>query len=155
MILRNCIAARCCYGYSFALSKKTLTLINCADEGNTHLPLFKASGQITMVDFCIERFNADYLPDDPTGNTEAYAQEEIPGSWHGYLSYTLQGEAYGLKRFWKEGHGRNITTQNLYHEHISRPAYPEYLQTYFDPGTNKTLTWNGEIWVDAMGNEVK
>ena len=36
----------------------------------------------------------------------------------------------------------------------SRPEYPEYLETYFDKTTNKTLTWNGEMWVDAMGDRV-
>lgn len=158
MIMRCCTAARCCYGYIFKGGEKTLTVLNCSDEGNTHLPKFTLKpgkhGHITMIDFNIERFNADFIPDDPEDDTEAAAVEDLPGSWSGYLSYTMQGKAYGLTRFWKEGHGRNIQTINQNHSRISRPEYPEYLETYFDTATNRTLTWNGENWVDAMGNKV-
>ena len=154
MILRNCFAARCCYGFTFDQSYKTITLLNCADEGNTHLPLFKGHGQITMIDFNIERFNADYIPDDPTGSTAPYARETEPGGWHGFISYTLQGNAFGMTHFWENGHGRNFSTVNLYHDHNSRPKYPEYLEQYFDKDTNKLLVWNGQYWVDAMGNIV-
>lgn len=45
---------------------------------------------------------------------------------------------------WEIGFHRYI----LYH--ISE--HPEYLETYFDKKTNKTLTWNGKMWIDAMGN---
>lgn len=155
MILRNCFAARCCYGFVFDKSHKTITLINCADEGNTHLPLFKGSGQLTAVDFNIERFNADFIPDDPEGNTEPYAQEMEPGQWHGFISYTLQGRAFGMTHFWKNGHGRNFNTVNLCHDHNSRPENPEYLENYFDKNTNKLIIWTGECWVDAMGNVVE
>ena len=55
--------------------------------------------------------------DDPDGDDEHTAVEEEPGGWHGYLSYTLQGTAYGLgtgnwspARFWRDGHGVNFTT---------------------------------------------
>ena len=155
MILRNCFAARCCYGFVFNTSKKTITIINCADEGNTHLPLFKGKGQITFIDFNIERFNADFIPSDPEGNIEPYAQECEPGEWHGFISYTLQGNAFGVSHFWKNGHGKNFKTINLYHDGNSRPEHPEYLESYFDTKTNKMITWTGEKWVDAMGNLVE
>ena len=92
---------------------KTLTLINCCDEGNTHLPIFRGKGQLTAIDFNIERFNAAYIPDDPEGNAEAYATEETPGSWNGTFTYTLQGEAFGLTGFWKDGHGTGFETRRL------------------------------------------
>lgn len=156
LIMRSCTAARCCYGYVFKSGWKTLTLLNCSDEGNTHLPLFTCApghpGHISNIDFNIERFNADFIPDDPDGNNEPYAVETDPGAWHGFISYTMQGQAYGLKRFWKEGHGRNVTTVNQNHSRTVRPEYPEYLETFFDTDSNKTLTWNGKNWVDAMGN---
>ena len=38
------------------------------------------------------------------------------------------------------------------HVDDGRAGHPEYLETYFDKKTNKTLTWNGKMWVDAMGN---
>jgi hypothetical protein len=133
-----------------------MTLINCCDEGNTHLPYFRAEGigHITNIDFNIERFNADFIPDDPEGNIEHSAVEENPGSWVGFISYTLQGKAFDLKHFWEDGHGRNVTTVNLNHKRTELPEYPEYLEQFFDSQTNKTLTWNGSNWVDAMGNIV-
>ena len=127
-------------------------MINCADEGNTHLPRFNGSGQLTNIDFNIERFNADFIPDDPEGGGSAQAEEETPGSWHGFISYTMQGEAFGLHQLWKEGHGTGFRTVNLYHDRNSRPDYPEYLEAYFDRRLNKTLTWNGNSWIDALGN---
>lgn len=154
MILRNCFAARCCFGYVFDYSRKTITMLNCADEGNTHLPLFKGSGQLTAVDFNIERFDANFIPDDPDGNTEPYACETEPGAWHGFISYTMQGHAFGVSHFWKNGCGINFNTVNLLHNHNSRPENPEYLENYFDKKTNKLIIWTGENWVDAMGNIV-
>ncbi len=159
LIMRSCTTARCCYGYIFKGGLKTLTLINCSDEGNTHLPLFTVKpgrpGHISNIDFNIERFNADYIPDDPEGNCEAHAVEEFPDSWFGFISYTLQGEAFGLKRFWKEGHGRNIKTVNQNHSRTELPEFPEFLESCFDMESNKTVTWNGRDWVDAMGNILK
>ena len=154
LVLKACTAARCCYGYRATTgTPKTMTWINCCDEGNTHLPFLGGKGHLTAIDFNIERFNADYIPDSPDGDGSA-AKEERPGAWHGYISYTLQGKAFGLKRFWAEGSGHNFRTVNLDHSMTSRPEHPEYLETYFDKATNKTITWNGEMWVDAMGNRV-
>ena len=155
VVLKVCNAARCCYAFAFVESSKTITLINCSDEGNTHLPLFSVKGQITMIDYNIERFNDDFIPDDPEGDTEPYAREGMPGKWHGFISYTLQGNAFGMNHFWKDGFGRNFTTVNLFHERNKRPEYPEYLENYFDVNLNKLITWTGDKWVDAMGNAVE
>ncbi len=72
---------------------------------------------MTAIDFNVERFNADYIPDDPDGDSERGAVEEQPGGWSGYISYTLQGTAYGLgtgnwkpARFWRDGDGKNFKT---------------------------------------------
>ena len=153
LVMRSCSAARCCYGYRTfpGRAAKTLTMLNCCDEGNAHLPYFDGTGHLTAIDFNIERFNADYIPDSPE-DTGPYAAEVRPGSWHGFVSYTLQGEAFGIVKFWKNGHGINFHTENLNHSHVKRPVHPEFLETYFDRDTNRTLTWNGTIWVDAMGN---
>ena len=152
LVLRCCTTARCCFGYrTVEWAAKTLTWINCHDEGNTHLPLFGGTGHLTAIDFSIERFDAAYIPDSPDGDGSG-AREETPGNWHGFLSYTFQGEAFGLKRFWDDGHGVNFRTENLNHSRTERPEYPEFLETYFDRTTNRTLTWNGTMWVDAMGN---
>lgn len=152
LIMRNCQAARCCCGFVFGQSAKTLTMINCSDEGNTHLPVFRGTGQLTAIDLTIERFDPAYIPDDPDGDPERFAVEEIPGGWHGFLSYNMEGNALGQNHFWKQGHGINFYTFNLQHGRNSRPEYPEYLETYFDRETNRMLLWTGEQWVDAMGN---
>lgn len=116
LIMYNCSVARCTIGYWFdGPGAKTLTMLNCADEGNTHLPRFTGTGHLTCIDFNIERFNADYIPLDPTGNPEHRALEEVPGGWHGFISYTMQGKAFGLGdgEFWAEGCGSNFKTVNL------------------------------------------
>ena len=155
LVLKCCSAARCCYGYrTVSGSPKTMTWINCCDEGNTHLPYFEGKGHLTAIDFNIERFNAAYIPDSPDATGPHAAEKEI-GNWHGFISYTLQGRAFGLERFWKDGHGINFKTKNLDHSLSERPANPEYLETYFDKFTNKTITWNGREWVDAMGKVVE
>lgn len=161
LVMQACSTCRCVYGYVFDGTPKTMTMINCCDEGNRHLPRFLAprhthekDGHITMIDFNIERFNADFIPDDPDGDDEACAIEVIPNSWHGSISYTLQGKAFGIKSFWKNGHGRNVRTINLNHDRISRPENPEYLTSYFDTRSNRMLIWNGSDWVDTLGNIV-
>lgn len=114
-VLRSCSAARCCVGYSFDGGPKTLTLLNCCDEGNTHLPRFTGTGHLTAIDFNIERFNADFIPSDPDGDGEAQSIEQKPGAWRGFISYTLQGNAFDLGRrgFWKSGHGTGFQTVRL------------------------------------------
>ena len=163
LIMNTCTTARCCYGYYLTGTAKTLTMVNCADEGNTHLPHFAAAPetfhnpgggnrQLTCVDLCIERFKEEYIPDDPEGNTEPFATEEHPGDWGGYISFTLQGRAFGVNHFWRDGDGRNVVTVNQKNLRLIRSEHPEFLETFFDTATNKTLTWNGSHWVDAMGN---
>ena len=157
LVLKQCTAARCCYGYRTCGYRggKTMTWLNCCDEGNTHLPYFGSEGgHLTAIDFNIERITADTIPESPDGPGSA-AKEAKPGAWHGYISYTMQGKAFGLRRFWENGSGINFRTENQDHSRIARPQFPEYLETYFDKNTNKTLTWNGENWVDAMGNVVQ
>lgn len=111
MVMQCCSANRCCYGYVFCKRiHKTFTMINCGDEGNTHLPHFGGYGHITCIDFNIERFNADYIPDDIDGNGEHRATVEMPDEWHGYISYTLQGKAYNIEKFWRGDDGKNFLT---------------------------------------------
>ena len=122
LVMTGLMAARCVYGYWFENgSPKTMTIINCGDEGCTYLPHFKNRGHLTMIDFNIERFNADYIPLDPDGEkAEHGAVEETPGAWKGFISYTLQGNAFGLGgghfkagRFWAPGSGGGFVTYCL------------------------------------------
>jgi len=120
LIMEVCAACRCVQGYDFRVGAKTLTLINCCDEGCTYLPVFRGKkGHVTMIDFNIERFNEKFIPVDPEGDRgEHRATEEFPGSWHGEINYTLQGGAFGFgggggqhpNPFWAPGHGANWKT---------------------------------------------
>ena len=116
LIMEVCGACRCVQGYDFRRGAKTLTVINCADEGNTYLPRFRGKGShVTMIDFNIERFNEKFIPVDPEpGRTEHRATEEFPGTWHGEVTYTLQGGCFGFKKgatqFWAPGCGGNVRT---------------------------------------------
>jgi len=105
-------ACRCVQGYDFRVGAKTLTIVNCADEGNTYLPRFRGKGgHVTMIDFNVERFNEKYIPVDPEPFRGEYrATEDVPGSWSGTISYTLQGGCFGFKPgcanlFFAPGHG--------------------------------------------------
>ena len=118
LVMSGCMGARCVYGYYFASGgPKTLTMINCCDEGNARLPRFCGRGHLTAIDFNVERFNADYIPLCPDEG-EAGATEEEPGSWRGSITYTLQGRAFGLGAgnawapglFWAPGHGAGFRT---------------------------------------------
>jgi len=123
LVMTGCAACRCVYGYWFESgSPKTMTIINCCDEGNACLPRFCKRGHVTMLDFNIERFNAKFIPTDCNGAKNGHAAtEETPGAWHGFISYTMQGSAFGLDAagcghpamFWAEGHGKNFKTVDL------------------------------------------
>ncbi len=116
LIMYNCSVARCTIGYWFdGPGAKTLTMLNCADEGNTHLPRFTGTGHLTCIDFNIERFKEEYIPLDAAKNPEHRALEEVSGGWHGFISYTMQGKAFGLGdgEFWAKGSGSNFKTVNL------------------------------------------
>jgi hypothetical protein len=156
LIMKTCTFGRCVYGMYFNTgTPKTMTIINCSDEGCTHLPYFGGSGHITAIDLNIERFNNAYYPNDPNGNTEFYAVEETPGSWIGTIEYTLQGwsganAGNAGQHFWKnDGSGKGIRTRNLNEDHTgySLPHCGEYLEQYFDTANNVWKTWNGSTWV--------
>lgn len=159
LIMMNCAACRCVYGFYFenGTPKASLTLINCIDEGCVHLPYFGGSGHITALSFAVERFDYRYYPDDPSGNTEFYAQEATSGNWIGTIEYTVQGwsSADGTtltgtaQHFWKDGQGKKIRTRNLNSDHTgySQPNAGEYLEQYFDTTTNTWKTWNGSAWI--------
>ncbi|KKW72741.1 neck passage structure protein [Lactococcus cremoris] len=157
LIMRNSTVSRCVIGYQFiGNSDKPLTLINNADEGNTHLPQFKGRGLITSIDFSIERLDADAMPDDPTGNTNPCAVEQTPGAWKGFFDYNIQGSALGIRNFWSPESGKNIKTRNINSDKFgtTNPANPDYLQEFFRTDLNKKVIYNGSGWYDAAGNVV-
>lgn len=157
LIMKNSTVSRCVIGYNFiGDSDKPLTLINNADEGNTHLPQFKGRGLITSIDFSIERLDAGPIPDDPNGNTNPFASEVTPGAWKGSFDYNIQGSALGIHNFWSPESGNNIKTRNINANKFGtvNPSYPDYLQEFFRTDLNKKVIYNGSGWYDASGNVV-
>ncbi|AFE86636.1 neck passage structure protein [Lactococcus phage ASCC473] len=157
LIVKNSTVSRSVIGYKFSgNADKPLTLINNADEGNTHLPVFKGTGLITSIDFSIERLDPGVFPNDPSGDTNPFAKELTPGGWKGTFDFNIQGSGAGINHFWQSGSGRNIKTKKI-SSAISgtvNPSNPEYLQEFFRTDLNKKLTFNGNSWVDSIGNIV-
>ena len=144
LVMRNCQAARCVYGYYFNKNEKTQTMISCSDEGNYNGPYFDGNrGHIIMIGYNVEP--SDYYPDDPTGAARKHAAEKTAGAWEGEISYTGQG----YKPFWESGYGINFRTVRLESPRVasSAPTNPEPYQTYFDTANNVWKTWNGSAWV--------
>ena len=155
LILKNCTVSRSVIGYQFVGdSDKPLTLINNADEGNTHLPQFKGRGLITSIDFSIERLSADVIPDDSTGNTNPYAAEVTPGLWKGTFDYNIQGSALGVTSFWSPESGKNIKTRKISAPKFgnSNPTNPDFLQEFYRTDLNKKVIYDGTVWRDIIGN---
>lgn len=155
LILKTCTVSRCVYGYVFAgPMTKPITLINCADEGNAHFPSFSDSGIISAIDFSFERLNADVIPDDPDGNLERRSIEATPSGWHGDISYSVEGYAFGIGSFWASGSGNNVKTTNLRSDTSGQtvPKDPNYLQRYYKTDIGKEIIWNGNNWIDLLGN---
>lgn len=174
LIMTNCGSCRCVYGYYFQHgTSKTLTLINCLEEGCAHLPRFEGYGHITAIDFNVERLNRDHYPIDlsvyDSENPSSYApefyateiiQQNTNDGWIGTIEYTLEhwsGADSGNagEHFWKnDGSGKGIRTRNLNADHTgySQPHCGEYLERYFDTVNNVMVTYNGSSWVDENGN---
>lgn len=157
VVMKNCTVARCVFGYKFyGDAQKPLTLINNADEGNRHLPRFRGSGLITAIDYSIERFDDTVIPDDPTGDTNPYAVEELPNGWKGTFDYNIQGSAIGLHNLWSPESGKNILTRKIAapKSGTTNPSNPDYLQEFYRTDLNKKVIYNGDNWRDANGNIV-
>lgn len=157
VVMKNCTVARCVFGYKFyGDAQKPLTLINNADEGNRHLPRFRGSGLITAIDYSIERFDDTVIPDDPTGDTNPYAVEELPNGWKGTFDYNIQGTALGLHNLWSPESGKNILTRKIAapKSGTTNPSNPDYLQEFYRTDLNKKVIYNGDNWRDANGNIV-
>lgn len=156
LILKNCTVSRSVIGYAFyGDSMKPLTLINNADEGNRHLPLFRGSGLITSIDFSIERFDETVIPDDPRGDIDPFAKEIAPDSWKGSFEYNIQGSALGVNRFWKDGSGKNIKTTKIGSpkQGVINPSNPDFLQEFYRTDLKKKIIYDG-VWYDNSGNIV-
>ena len=127
---------RCLWLSSIALITVSFMLF----DRSSYLSLVASLIGVTALIFCAK------------GNPTGQALMIVFALIYGYISFTLQGRAFGVNHFWRDGDGRNVVTVNQKNLRLVRSEHPEFLETFFDMKTNKTLTWNGSHWVDAMGD---
>lgn len=178
----NCGAAIGRYGFTFGNydthcgSNHPITLINCMDERNIHMPLFNRCGdsdgaggwlqgeqEVTLISFNMERV-AERTPGGKLGDP---MREVHPGTWRGTIDLTVQ-PAWCHKnaidcQIWKnDGSGSGIKTRNNAHKAICSTAerqsyYPTLGQQIFDTDLGKLVLCidpAAKKWVDALGNPV-
>ena len=178
----NCGASAGAYGWTFGNYdfhcgfNHPITLINCLDETNIHLPYFGDCGdhdydgkllrgrqEVTMISFNLEHFDSQ----SPGGKMGDLMREKVPGSWCGSIDFTYQPDWCHTNdiacRMWEnDGSGVNIRTRNNCHKAVCTTAermsyFPMYGETIFDTDLNKTvicLDPEKGMWVDAMGKQV-
>jgi len=183
VVLVNCSAIMNVYGYTFGNytircgANHPITMINCMDERNVHLPLFNSCGdsirgsrerlqggqEVNMISFNMERIPAQ----TPGGVLGDCMREVYPGTWRGTIEFTAQPDWHHLNeenfQLWEnDGSGTGFRTRNVAHKQICTTAerlryYPTYGQQIFDTDLNKLLICTdpaNRIWVDACGNIV-
>ncbi len=183
VICFNCGGSMGTYGFTFGNyesncgSNHPITLINCLDERNIHLPLFGkwcgdsdgAGGrlignqEVTMISFNIELVEKH----TPGGKLGDCMREVIPGSWRGRIEFTAQPGWHSTNtadfKLWEsDGSGSGFITRNVCHKTVCTTEerlsyYPTIGQQIFDTDLEKMLVCTDpqkRIWVDFMGNKV-
>ena len=180
VVMINCSATFGGYGFTFGnypyhcAFNHPITLINCCDEQNIHLPFFNSCGdnggdlhgrqEVTMISFNCERV-AEHAPGKKLGDL---MREAKPGTWRGNVSFTRQPRWNAINSvdepIWAEdGSGSGFRTVNNAHKPACgsaerRSYYPQYMQQVYDTDLNKLLICTNPAkreWRDALGNEVK
>lgn len=181
----NCGATIGRYGFTFGNYETNcgcnhpITLINCLDERNIHLPLFGrfcgdnapapdnrrlvGEQEVTLIGFNIERLACR----TPGGEVGDLMREVVPGSWKGNIDFTAQPawNQVNEKNFpvWEnDGSGVGIKTRNNCHKTVCDTAerlsyFPMLGQQIFDTDLNKMVVCidpQNKTWVDFNGNRV-
>ena len=179
----NCGASVGRYGFTFGNYKTNcgsnhpITMINCLDERNIHLPLLNRCGdndpngnwiqggqELTMIGFNVERV-ADRTPGGQLGDA---MREVHPGTWCGSIEFTAQPawsctNTASFQLWESDGSGRGIRTRNSLHRAVCTAAerrsyYPAYGQQVFDTDLNRLVICidpDKRTWVDCSGNPVE
>lgn len=182
VIMTNCAAALCCYGYTFGNYEyhygfnHPITMINCCDERNVNLPLFNRCGdedwdgkrliggqEVTMISFNIER-TAEHTPGHQLGDV---MREVYPGSFCGRIEYSLQPDWHHTNetsvKLFEDGCGGGFRVLNMTHKPVCtsserRGYYPALGEQIFDTDLNRMLICTDADtgkWVDFCGTEVE
>ena len=180
VVMVNCAATFGGYGFTFGnypyhcAFNHPITLINCCDEQNIHLPLFASCGdkggalhgrqEVTMISFNCERV-AEHAPGRKLGDL---MRETRPGTWRGNISFTRQPKWGAVNSvdepLWAaDGSGVGFVTRNTAHKPAcgtaERLSYaPQYMQQVYDTDLNKLLICTDpvrRIWRDAQGKVVE
>lgn len=179
----NCGATNGTYGFTFGNyevncgANHPITLINCLDERNIHLPYFGkwcgdqnpkggrlvGNQEISLINFNIERLASK----TPGGKLGDAMKEELPGSWCGKIEFTAQKawceiNSVNFKLWESDGSGCRIQTRNSCHKTICSTAerntyYPMFGQQIFDTDLQKMVICvdpDQKTWVDFNGAPV-
>ena len=179
VVMINCSATFGGYGFTFGnypyhfAFNHPITLINCCDEQNIHLPFFNSCGddggklhgrqEVTMISFNCERM-AEHAPGKKLGDL---MREAKPGTWRGNISFARQPKWHAINSvdepIWAEdGSGVGFVTRNNAHKSACtsverRSYYPQYMQQVYDTDLNKLLICTNPAkreWRDATGKVV-
>ncbi len=182
VVMINCGAIMNYYGLTFGNyplncgANHPITLINCLDERNVHLPLFHECGdgdgkgvrlygeqEVTMINFNIERL-AEQTPGKALGDL---MRETTPGMWRGNITFTAQPAWCHLNeknfQLWEnDGSGKGIKTKNACHKEVCTTRermsyYPTLGQQIFDTDLNCMVICidpSTKKWVDFNGRSV-
>ena len=180
VVMINCSATFGGYGFTFGnypyhcAFDHPITMVNCCDEQNIHLPLFNSCGdnggalhgrqEVTMISFNCERV-AEHAPGGKLGDL---MREVRPGTWRGNIAFTRQPKWNAINSvdepIWAEdGSGKGFVTRNNAHKPACgtaerRSYYPQYMQQVYDTDLNKLLICTDPAkreWRDAMGSVVR
>lgn len=167
LILMDCKARRCWYGYTFNNFPQTCgnlgnvnhpnTLINCCDEQGQNFPFFAdmtyapdmttdeigSNQAIDFISFNLE-WNTQLDPDTP----KEYAKEQTPGRYRGRIDYTVETGNFSQNvvniPFWEPtgGNGSGFRTTCITHKKVGtsseRNSYqPNLGQEFYDTNLNK------------------
>ncbi len=182
VVMINCGATSGRYGFTFGNyevncgANHPITLINCMDERNIHLPLFNRCGdsdgrggrlqggqEVTLISFNMERVERQ----TPGGRLGDLMREVYPGTWRGSIDYTLQPDwcctnSVGCRIWAADGSGSGIRTRNRAHKTVCTTAerlgyFADLGEQVFDLDLGRAVICvdpDTQRWVDCLGQEV-
>lgn len=134
--------------------------IKCGEERCKRSVYFARGMQKgTLTNFISYDMEVDPL--DPVwSKIEGAAIENPSGHGGGQISFCATRSNVGSipYKFFRDGDGENFTVTDSYNKRIGtseeRPTLMHIHTQYFDTTLGKTIVYNGENWVDFMGNVV-
>lgn len=157
----SCACVCCNYSFWLAVSGGVYhanTFINCNEEHCIN-SIYIDNGASNGVYY---EFISHDIEIADTGNwvNQHGAIESNPGRARGRVSYCTTKAKVGScsHSFWEQGSGVQFDTRESYAKlngtTSERPVNPSINQQYYDNTINKMIFYNGNKWIDFIGNDV-